>query len=256
MEPKDHLIVALDVSDIDRASRLADELYEHVGAFKLGLEWMTAAMADMFGEDDEDVALGRFRSHRALVRSLRGRLMWDGKFADIPNTVGGATKNVPRLTHSFFTIHASIGLKAMEAVVENCGAAIPTAVTVLTSINDDDCESIFGAQKGEVVRSFADDALGCGIRALVCAPVEANMLRGKDTFDDLQLITPNTRPSFAMEVSDDQSRARRITIGEALKVDRTRRFVIGRPFTQPQKYGAESPRAAVQMACEEIAAAL
>ena len=253
MEPHERIIVALDVSDIGVAQRLADDLHDHVGGFKLGLEWMACALADLLATPSRNEAHILLDKYRALHASVRDKLMWDGKFHDIPHTMAGATRNVGRLTQSYFTIHASAGKEAMRQVVANCGGAIPTAVTVLTSIDSFECRSIFGDIPKKKVLCFVRHAVQCGITTIVCSPAEAEYLRGIDEFDCVQFVTPGVRPLWAL--TGDQDPGRVMTPAKAVLIDPTRRLVIGRPIRNPPPE-IGTPVDAAKRIAEEIAEAL
>ena len=79
MSPKDRLIVALDVPTLAEALSYVDRLAPHVGFFKVGLELITHAGAPQVV---------------AEIHKRGGRVFFDGKFDDIPNTVAGATRAV------------------------------------------------------------------------------------------------------------------------------------------------------------------
>ena len=108
---KDRLIVALDVDTLEEASPLVEALLPHVGCFKVGLELLTAVGAPKVVEH---------------IHSLGGSLFFDGKFDDIPNTVGKASQAVSRLGVKMFDVHASAGEKSIRAAAENKGK-IPAA---------------------------------------------------------------------------------------------------------------------------------
>ena len=78
--PDDPLIVALDVSDIAHAERLADDLAPHVAMLKVGLELFWAHGPE---------AVRRIAS--------RAPVFVDAKLHDIPTTVERAAANIARL---------------------------------------------------------------------------------------------------------------------------------------------------------------
>src|SRR5262245_397212 len=75
VEPKERLILALDVDSADTAVRLVERLSPSVGAFKVGLELVNAAGFGVFS---------------ALKSAGAERIFYDAKLHDIPNTVAGA----------------------------------------------------------------------------------------------------------------------------------------------------------------------
>ena len=78
--PENPLVVALDVSDPERAEALASALAPHVGMLKVGLELFWAAGPEV---------VQRIGSH--------GPVFADAKLHDIPNTVERASANIARL---------------------------------------------------------------------------------------------------------------------------------------------------------------
>jgi orotidine-5'-phosphate decarboxylase len=132
----DRLIFALDVgTGLPEALSWVDRLQDHVGLFKVGKESFT-----LYGPE--------------IVRQIlcRGsRVFLDLKFHDIPNTVARAAEGAVDLDVSMFNIHALGGKKMMEETVaavrrrsEALNKPMPVilAVTVLTSLNDEDLRGL------------------------------------------------------------------------------------------------------------------
>lgn len=71
----DRLIVALDKSSIDEIRQMVQELSQYLSFFKVGLEAMTALGCPLLVD---------------TIHQANGRVFLDGKFCDIPNTVGKA----------------------------------------------------------------------------------------------------------------------------------------------------------------------
>ncbi|MFA5173033.1 MAG: orotidine-5'-phosphate decarboxylase [Candidatus Paceibacterota bacterium] len=236
MEVKDRIIVALDVPSLEQAGQLIAELAPFVGCFKVGLELLTA-------EGGPNVV--RF------VHEHGGQVFYDGKFCDIPNTVGNAAKAVAGLGVKMFNVHASAGQKAIEVAVANKGNSLVLGVTVLTSIGikedgTDECFSIFGDTASAKVEQFARMLANAGADGIICSPKELGVL---ENFTLLKL-TPGVRPEWA--AAGDQKRI--MTPSEAIKAGATA-LVIGRPITKPP---AEigTPADAAKKIAEEIAAVL
>ena len=232
MSAKDKIIVALDVDNLEDAGTLIGQLAPHVGCFKIGLELMTSVGAP------EAV---RFIHQRG------GRVFLDGKFNDIPATVGKAAKAAARLGVTMFNVHASAGVEAMRAAAANKGSSLLLAVTVLTALDEGACRSIFGAAPDEAVLRFAQDAREAGVDGIICSPRDLGAL-GKDRrFDKLLKVTPGVRPAWASP--GDQKRV--MTPKEAVEMGATA-LVIGRPITNPP---AEigSPAEATRRILAEIA---
>jgi len=235
---KERLIVALDnfttgARQVDTAyiARMVTSLRDYVGYFKIGLEAIIG-----IGAPDAVMA----------IRGSGGKVFLDGKFNDIPNTVGQASKRAAGLMGvEMFNVHASAGAKAMKAAVENKGKAKVLAVTVLTSLDEAETMKIFGRSSRNTVEDFAHDAIqDAGVDGIICSPKELPML--KQWFPDSMLVTPGIRPAWA--ATDDQKRF--TTPAEAIKMGATH-IVVGRPITNPPASIGSSVEAAKRI-LEEI----
>ncbi|RJO58968.1 orotidine-5'-phosphate decarboxylase [Candidatus Parcubacteria bacterium] len=235
METKDRIIVALDVDDLSKAAALVDSLAEYVGCFKVGLQLLTAVGAPRVVD---------------FVHSRGGEVFFDGKFADIPNTIAGASKAVSDLGVKMFNVHASSGRKSVEAAVANKGESLVLGVTVLTSIDETECISIFGDTPGVKVMQFSEMLLDAKADGIICSPQELEFLGQNDELSSLFKMTPGVRPPWA--ALGDQKRV--MTPAEAIKAGATA-LVIGRPITNPPKE-IGSPLKAVMLIYEEIASVL
>jgi orotidine-5'-phosphate decarboxylase len=205
------IFVALDTPDFDRAKSLAEQVHNHVGGIKLGLEFFNA-------------------NGRAGVRDMAKLglpIFLDLKLHDIPNTVGKAVQALRPLNPAILTVHAAGG----RAMMEDAKAAAPAgtkvvAVTVLTSLDASDLSAsgIIGSTHDQVSRLtlLAKEA---GLDGVVCSGEEvaaAKALWPKGFF-----VVPGVRP--ANGASGDQKRI--VTPRQAL--DRGASvLVIGRPITQ------------------------
>ncbi len=235
MDVKDRIIVALDVSSLDKAKSLVEALAPHVGCFKVGLELLTAVGAPQVVE---------------FVHSLGGQVFYDGKFDDIPNTIGGATKVVAGLNVKMFNVHASAGIEAMMSAVANKGQSLVLAVTVLTSLEENNAHLIFGNPSKAKVLQLARDAKLAGCDGIICSPQELELLGKQKELGSLMKITPGVRPEWAS--AGDQKRI--MTPAEAIKAGATA-LVIGRPITKPPTE-IGTPEDAAKKIAEEISAVL
>ena len=235
MQVKEKIIVALDVSSLERVESLVRELAPLVGCFKVGLQLLTSVGAP------EAVK---------FLHTLGGKVFLDGKFDDIPNTVGEAAVAASRLGVAMFNVHASAGVEAMMAAVQNKGNALVLAVTVLTSLGESDAHLIFGAPSKTKVLQLARDSKIAGVDGIICSPQELELLGKQRELDGLLKITPGVRPEWA--AAGDQKRI--MTPAEAIKAGATA-LVIGRPITKPPTE-IGSPVNAVKRIAEEISAVL
>lgn len=228
---KDRICLPLDgIADRKELAKIVRKLSPVVGIFKIGLELI--------------VKLGP--EAVAIVKENGGNVFFDGKFCDIPNTVGNASQAAASMKVDFFNVHASCGIPAMQAAVANKGAGKVLAVTVLTSLDDTECEAIFGASSQDKVTRFALMANEAGVDGLICSPREVSLLRSRPELSELLLVTPGVRPEWA--ATGDQKRV--MTPGEAIKAGADY-LVIGRPITKPpENKFASSVEAAMAIAKE------
>src|SRR3989338_9119549 len=152
MEPKDRIILALDVSDPRTALQLVEQLEPHVGLFKIGLELIYTSLGVLLSGSEWEKSEKEKWAVQCLFDRLVGKCFWDLKLHDIPNTVQGASRAlVRRLKPVMFTEHASGGKDMMRKAVDEKGKALALAVTILSSHTDEDVNHIFGRTAKEKV---------------------------------------------------------------------------------------------------------
>jgi len=213
-DPK--VIVALDFDNEAAANELIAKLDPKACRLKIGKEMFT-----YFGPQwvKKVVALGF-------------DVFLDLKFHDIPNTVAKAVKAAASLGVWMVNVHASGGPEMMKAAIEalkESGGKRPllTAVTVLTSMDQSQLDSVIGDRKiNEQVERLALLTQECGLDGVVCSAQEAIALRilVNDTF---LLVTPGIRPAGASK--GDQVR---VATPESAIQSGVDYLVIGRPITQ------------------------
>ncbi len=229
MEAKDRIIVALDVSNAYELSKLVGQLAPHVGLFKIGLELITA--------------IGGPAAVQA-VHAAGGRVMYDAKFYDIPNTMAGAVRAAAAMGIELFTVHASNSSAALVAAAEAKGAAKMLGVTVLTSMSEADSRDTFALAPINAVHKFCRRARAAGADGVVCSPQELEIISDRQCLK----VIPGIRPEWA--AANDQKRV--MTPGEAIKAGADY-LVIGRPILKPQA-AIGSPVEAAKRIADEIAA--
>lgn len=239
---RERVIVALDVSTEDEALHLVDELRNHVGMFKIGLELLTS-------EGKEIVK---------RIADQGVKVFYDGKFNDIPNTVARAARGASRLGVRMFNVHTMGGTAMMESALKAtkeeasaCDAERPwvLGVTILTSVDQTIMNQemrILGKVEDQVIHlaKLADKA---GLDGVIASPLEIEAVLGAMTRQML-VVTPGVRPSWASV--DDQKRV--MSPGEAVFKGASY-VVIGRPITRPPTKIGTSVDAA-KLIEEEIAA--
>lgn len=226
-DPK--VIIALDFPSADRAQQFAEQLDPASCRLKIGKELFTAGGP-------------------LLVERLQSRgfdIFLDLKFHDIPNTVAQACRAAASLGVWMVNVHALGGRRMLDAArgaIEKGGRTRLIAVTVLTSMNQQDLEEL-GIERSpqEMVSSLAAMTQQCGLDGVVCSAQEAAMLR-RERGSTFLLVAPGIRPANAS--ADDQSR---ITTPHDAVLLGASYLVVGRPITQ-----AEEPVAALAQINREI----
>ena len=211
--PANPLFVALDTPALDRALALAAKVRPHAGGVKLGLEFFAA----------------NGPAGVAAIAETGMPLFLDLKFHDIPNTVAQALRAVAGLGLTMLNVHAAGGTgmlcAARDAVAQVEPRPLLIAVTVLTSLDDDDLLSV--GQSGPALAQthrLAGLALDCGLDGVVCSPAEISPLRDR-CGRDFKLVVPAVRPLGAAK--DDQKRAPVDAVTAGADV-----IVVGRPITR------------------------
>jgi orotidine-5'-phosphate decarboxylase len=222
-DPRDKLIVALDVSTAAAAQKIVAAVGDSALTFKVGMQLYTA-------EGPQVV--------RDLVLSGR-RVFLDLKYHDIPNTVAAAVHEAAKLGVSMLTVHASGGGKMLHAAEDaartNNPAMLVLGVTVLTSLDENEMEKVGfrGTVRDEVLR-LAKMALDNGCKGIVASARETAAVRS-ELGHNFAIVTPGVRP--AGTAHGDQARV--ATPAEAIAAGASH-IVVGRPITEAADPAAEA----------------
>ena len=226
LEPRDRLIVALDVSSVEAAQAMVAKLGDAVSFYKIGYQLAYA---------------GGLGYVTALIDSGK-RVFLDLKLHDIGHTVAQGVKSVAKSGASFLTVHAYP--QTMKAAVDaREGKLRILAVTVLTSYDDADlADAGYDATVPELVAERAAQARNIGVDGVVCSAEEAARIR-PIVGAKLKLVTPGIRPAGA-----DAGDQKRIMTPAAAIAAGADYLVVGRPIL-----AAPDPKAAAQAIVAEIA---
>lgn len=228
---RDRLIVALDLPDRDAARAIVRLLGDLVGRYKVGLQLFTAVGPD-------------------FVRELVGQgkqVFLDLKLHEIPNSAAAAIHAAAELGVSMITVHATGG-RAMLHAAALAAEAEPglqvLAVTVPTGLTVEDLRELgIRASLGTHALRLALLAQASGCHGVVCAPTEAQMLRGA-LAPGQAIVTPGVR----LPGGERFDQARSATAAQALGAGADR-IIVGRPITR-----ADDPRGVTLALLEQIAA--
>lgn len=241
VNPQDRMILAVDVSTIDEAVRLVEQMAGRVGAFKVGLELVNACGPQIF---------------ERLRQAGAQRIFYDCKLHDIPNTVAGALRSIGQHNLWMVNLHAAGGVAMMEAgaqalqhAASESGTPAPhlIAVTLLTSISKAELTTQLHVPLSpvEYVTAMALSAKQSGLSGVVASPHEISAVRAA-CGPDFLIVTPGVRP-----VGVDAGDQRRVmTPGEAVRLGADY-LVVGRAITADP-----DPLAAAARIAEEIAEAV
>ncbi|MBY0611457.1 MAG: orotidine-5'-phosphate decarboxylase [Beijerinckiaceae bacterium] len=225
--PRDRMIVALDLPDVEVALAMVRTLGDAASFYKIGMELTYAGGLP-------------------LVRRLADegkQVFLDLKLHDIPHTVEMATARLAHLGATYLTVHAyPQTLAAAHRGREGSPLRI-LGVTILTSMTEADVtEAGYRGSVAELVSLRARQAETARIDGIVCSAADITALRG-DVSAGFEIVTPGIRPGGS--AIGDQKRV--MTPAEAIRAG-ANRLVIGRPII-----AAEDPRGMAQRIVEEIA---
>ena len=208
------IIVAIDKNSETEAYELSKELQGHIGAVKLGLEYF-----DTYGPE------GIIK-----IQNLDIPIFLDLKIHDIPQTVKKTIDTLSSLRPAILNVHALGGKKMMEYALEAISQSSPEtnliAVTILTSLDNDDL-SIMGIDIStkNLVSNLAKLAKESGLSGVVCSSEEIKMVR-ESCGKNFKIIVPGIRPEGYSK--NDQKRV--MTPKQAFN-NGSDWLVIGRPIT-------------------------
>lgn len=229
IDPRERLILALDLPSVVAAQAMVDKLGATISFYKIGYQLGFAGgleLAKKLGDSGKQVFV-------------------DMKLHDIGNTVAKGVESIARLGASFLTVHAYP--QTMHAAVDaRAGTNLRIlAVTVLTSYDDADLAAAgYDFTVPELVAERAAQARDIGIDGLVCSAAEAANLRPV-VGSSMVLVTPGIRPSGA----DTNDQKRIMTPADAIAAGADY-LVVGRPILE-----SPDPQAAAEKIIAEIASA-
>jgi len=237
---KDCLVLALDVDTMEDAKKLVTDLKDYVGTFKIGLQLYTSVGPDII----------------KLIHDEGGKIFFDGKFHDIPNTVAKASANLVKHGVTFFNIHIQGGSKMISTTVKMAketakryGKEKPTilGVSLLTSFGQRTLteELKVNMNIDDYVSSLAKLAKETGLDGVIASATDVPKFK-KECGDDFIILCPAIRPTWS--VVNDQVRV--VTPSDAIKAG-VDYLVVGRPIT-----AADDRVSAAKLILDEIENAL
>lgn len=227
------IVLAVDTPDLEIAKQWVSATQESVSVYKLGLEFFLS-----FGQE----------GIRAIKSETDADIFLDLKLHDIPHTVEGAARAIANLSPKFLTVHASGGRAMVKAAVDAVPATDVTAVTILTSLSEEDLFEIgYSNPALESAVALAKMSITAGAKAIVCSPLEISAIRSA-VGPQPYIITPGVRPLSEVG-SDDQKRT--MTPKDAISAGASY-VVIGRPITKAWSEGTAAMTAKARSIADEI----
>ncbi len=240
VEPKDRVILALDVDTLKEAEELVKELKDYVGYFKIGLPLIV------------NYGFEAFR----LLEEHGARCYYDCKFHDIPHSVQKACISLVKNNIDFFNVHIQGGSKMTSSVVrasraaaKSMGVEPPTilGVTLLSSFGQKTLTTELCVDRNieDFVLQLAKVAKESGLDGVVASAEETRRIRS-EIGDDFIILCPATRPTWS-------------SVNDQVRVDTPRDaimagvdfMVVGRPITT-----ADDRVGAAKLIIDEIETAL
>tara|TARA_B100000427_G_scaffold57291_1_gene44875 strand:+ start:260 stop:961 length:702 start_codon:yes stop_codon:yes gene_type:complete len=209
------IILAIDTKSDLEAYEISREVSGYVGAIKLGLEYF-----DTYGPQGI-----------RKIQEIGIPIFLDLKLHDIPMTVKKTIETLSDINPAIINVHAFGGQQMMKYALDGLDQSSKNtslvAVTVLTSLNDDDM-AIFGINYPvkDLVQNLAKLTKDSGLAGVVCSAEEIALVR-KVCGKDFLIIVPGIRPEGSEK--DDQKRV--MTPKQAISLGADY-LVIGRPITK------------------------
>ena len=236
LSAKERIILALDVDTLEEAKSLVQELKDHVGIFKVGLQLFSAVGPDVF----------------KMIQEEGGKIYFDGKYCDIPNTVAQASANIVRHGVDFLNINilgsSKMISKTVKAVKETSKrmdkkSPVILGVTLLTSYGQRTLTEELGicSNIGDYSLKLAQIAKENGLDGVVATAEDSIKIR-EALGEDFIIVCPAVRPTWS--IVDDQVRV--VTPADAIKAT-VDYMVVGRPIRN-----AEDKVSAAQLIINEI----
>lgn len=185
------------------------------------------------------------------LHDLGLKVFADLKIIDIPNTMATDAEMLAEVKPEILTVMCCAGIDGMHIVQQNLPNTEVLGVTILTSLNEEECQAIFTCSTKAGVLKFARMAQLAGLGGLILSPKELEVVANRIELN-LSLNSPGIRPLWSIVEGDDQSRV--LTPQKAIE-NGAKRIVLGRPIVQACKNDKgfpQNPREAVERTLEEI----
>lgn len=227
------LCVALDVDDRDQAFKLAEDLGDIVGGFKIGPRLI-------------------LRYGPSIIQKIAqyAPVFLDMKYFDIPSTMVSAARASFDAGAKLITVHAQAGIEALNELAKleeeynKTGKVKILCVTILTSFDATTLPSILKTQAIEQhVIELVKLVQSSGLTGVVCSPQELSALQ---ELEDMYYITPGIRGAETKSILPTQDQKRVMSAKDAIQHG-ANGIVVGRPIIE-----ATNPRAEATKYCTSV----
>jgi len=155
---------------------------------------------EFFGVKLNDALLGDVGATLMVTKAAEyGCPFADAKLHDTYPTVANGVRKLAGAGAYVITVHASGGIEMMRAARDAYHEAKPSAgigggilgVTVLTSLDEEECQRSYGSTRIDAVLRFADMAAEAGVFGIICSAGDAAEVTKR--FPTLKKFVPGTR---------------------------------------------------------------
>lgn len=203
------IILALDGMELDACRALVGKVGSRVHAIKIH------SLYDSVGPSVID----------RLKDAGAPRVWVDAKLHDIPETVKHRAKAFADAGADMLTVHGSGGIDMMLAAAQAFPGEV-IAITLLTSLRDQQAIQIYGHPPQQTAICLARLAAHADLPSVVCSPREVALIAREADLSHLNFIVPGTRSAG----KDAGDQARVTTPAAAIKAGASK-LVIGRQVT-------------------------
>lgn len=177
MKDNKKIIVALDFNDIYDTHEFIDTIDPKLCRLKIGKEIFTKYGPDCIHQ----------------IHKKGFEIFLDLKFHDIPTTVYKACLSAFSLNIWMLNIHLSGGeamaISAMKAKHDSQSSSKLIGVTALTSLSNNDCETIYGCNRDNQINRLKNIGITADIDGFVCSPNDIQSLSNSNKL----YVTPGIR---------------------------------------------------------------
>lgn len=132
-----------------------------------------------------------------MLSDYGAKAVWvDYKLHDTKDTVGLRVAALVKNGAKIITVHASGGVPMMQEAVKAARRKCKIyAITILTSLDDEEIAEIYGTERSrlEIVKALARMAKRAGVHGVVCSAQEVAALSSDPELVGLDFVVPGTR---------------------------------------------------------------